>query len=72
MGHRVLGGFAMNTKGNSDFIEAPEPLFKYSDSEIIHDENLAILSTYETSTILDKKQVKTLKSHLKQIGRAHV
>ncbi|MEM9954350.1 MAG: FtsK/SpoIIIE domain-containing protein [Chloroflexota bacterium] len=58
----------MNTKGSSDFIEAPEPLFKYSDNEIIHDENLAILSTYETSIILDKKQVKTLKSHLKQIN----
>lgn len=58
----------MNTPGNN-FIEVPEPLFKYQGNEIIHDDNLAIMSVHETATVLDKKVVKRIKSELSDINK---
>lgn len=57
----------MNTQGN-EFIEVPEPLFKYGGDEIIHHDNLAIMSQFEHATILDKDTVKSLQTRLKGIN----
>lgn len=54
----------------NNFIEAPEPLFKYNGKPVIHDDNLAILSMYEDAPILSKKEVASLKTELTAINEA--
>lgn len=51
----------------TNFIEVPEPLFKYKGEKIVHDDNLAILSTFEDASILDKNEVKSLQNELDEI-----
>lgn len=62
----MLGVIAMNISDN-EFIEVPQPLFKYEGGKVVHEDNLSILSVYDQPVILDKNEVEAVRSELKYL-----